>query len=69
MIHVNMGVKLNSLVHEEELSSSILKGRIMAVDGPNIIISLLKFSMKDNENNKSKLHVNRLGKPFLHFYG
>jgi len=69
MIHVNMGVKLNSLVYEEELSSSILKGRIMAVDGPNIIISLLKFSMKDNENNKSKLHVNRLGKPILHFYG
>ena len=69
MIHVNMGVKLNSLVYKEELSSSILKGRIMAVDGPNIIISLLKFSMKDNENNKSKLNVNRLGKPILHFYG
>ena len=64
-----MGVKLQDLVRREPINISELEGKIIAVDAPNIIFSLLNFSYKNKQFDFSNLMTDRIQRAISHLYG
>ncbi len=64
-----MGVKLNPIIQRRERTLAELKGSIIAVDAPNIIMSLLHFSHKNPTIFHSDLILDRTQRPISHLYG
>ncbi|MFX0012335.1 MAG: hypothetical protein ACFE9R_18630 [Candidatus Hermodarchaeota archaeon] len=64
-----MGVKLQDLVVRNALSFSELEGKIIAVDAPNIIMSLFSFARKEGTAQTSELILDRTQRPISHLYG
>ncbi len=64
-----MGVKLQDLVRREPIDISELQGKIIAVDAPNIIFSLLNFSYKNKQFDLSNLMTDRTQRAISHLYG
>jgi len=64
-----MGVKLQQLIVRKKIEFSQLSGKIIAVDGPNIIFGLFHFSYKDKINSYSNLMIDRTQRPISHLYG
>ena len=64
-----MGVKLQELVLREPINISELEGKIIAVDAPNIIFSLLNFSYKNKQFDLSNLMTDRTQRAISHLYG
>lgn len=60
-----MGVKLQDLVCRKKIDLSYLKGKIIAIDAPNVIMSLLNVSFK----NAGDLMMDRTQRPISHLYG
>ena len=64
-----MGVKLQELILREPINISELKGKIVAIDAPNIIFSLLNFSYKNKQFDLSDLMTDRTQRAISHLYG
>jgi flap endonuclease-1 len=65
-----MGVKLNSIISRRKLTFEELKGKIIAVDAPNIIMGLLNFSHKNPSfNSSTDLIMDRTQRAISHLYG
>ncbi|TFG28662.1 MAG: hypothetical protein EU532_04800 [Promethearchaeota archaeon] len=64
-----MGVKIQELVLRFPIEISQLAGKIIAIDGPNIIFSLFTFSYKNQEYNFSNLITDRTQRAISHLYG
>jgi flap endonuclease-1 len=64
-----MGVKLQDLVIREPIEFSKLAGRIVAVDAPNIIMSLFNFARKNPDGSHAELILDRTQRPISHLYG
>ena len=64
-----MGVKLKEIILRRKIEVSDLIGKIIAIDGPNIIMGLFSFARKDSEGNNSGLILDRTQRPISHLYG
>ena len=64
-----MGVKLQDLVIRNAIEFSKLTGKIIAVDSPNIIMSLFNFARKNNDGSQAGLILDRTQRPISHLYG
>jgi hypothetical protein len=64
-----MGVKLQDLVVRKPLDFSKLAGKIVAVDAPNIIMSLFNFARKNPDGSRAGLILDRTQRPISHLYG
>ena len=64
-----MGVKLQELVVSKDIEIKQLAGRIIAVDAPNIIMSLFNFAYKDQSYSYSNLMTDRTSRVISHLYG
>ncbi|MBY9021053.1 MAG: hypothetical protein KGD67_08340 [Candidatus Lokiarchaeota archaeon] len=64
-----MGVKLQDLVIRNPLDISKLVGKIIAVDAPNIIMSLFNFARKNPDGSQAGLILDRTQRPISHLYG
>ena len=62
-----MGVKIKELITKTTISFDLLKGKIIAIDAPNIIFQFFGFVL-DRENS-SNLFIDRTQKPINHLYG
>ncbi len=64
-----MGVKLRDLVIKEPIEFSKLAGKIIAVDAPNVIMSLFNFARKNSDGSSGGLILDRTQRPISHLYG
>ena len=64
-----MGVKLQDLVIRNAIEFSNLAGKIIAVDAPNIIMSLFNFARKNSDGSQAGLILDRTQRPISHLYG
>jgi len=65
-----MGVKVDPIIQRRKVTFQELKGKIIAVDAPNIIMGLLNFSHKNRSFNKSTdLILDRTQRVISHLYG
>ena len=64
-----MGVKLQDLVIRNAIEFSKLAGKIIAVDAPNVIMSLFNFARKNPDGSKAGLILDRTQRPISHLYG
>ena len=64
-----MGVKLQDLVVRKPLDFSKLAGKIIAVDAPNVIMSLFNFARKNPDGSRAGLILDRTQRPISHLYG
>ena len=65
-----MGVKLDPIIQRRKITFQELKGKIIAVDAPNIIMGLLNFSHKNPALNKdTNLILDRTQRVISHLYG
>ncbi|MHA2131586.1 MAG: hypothetical protein ACW99L_16595 [Promethearchaeota archaeon] len=64
-----MGVKLQELIIRKTIDYDVLKGKIVAIDAPNIIMSLFNFTRKDSEGSPAGLLLDRTQRPISHLYG
>ncbi len=64
-----MGVKLQDLVVRKPIDFSKLSGKIMAVDAPNVIMSLFNFVRKNPDGSRAGLILDRTQRPISHLYG
>ena len=64
-----MGVKLQNLVVRKPLDFPKLAGKVIAVDAPNIIMSLFKFARKNPDGSRADLILDRTQRPISHLYG
>lgn len=64
-----MGVKLTNLVIRNTIDFSKLAGKIIAVDAPNIIMSLFNFARKNPDGSHAGLILDRTQRPISHLYG
>jgi flap endonuclease-1 len=64
-----MGVKLHDLIATKNIDYQRLKGRILAVDAPNVIMSLLNFTRKNQIVPDSNLFFDRTQRVINHLYG
>jgi len=64
-----MGVKLHDLITSTRADFHNLKGKILAVDAPNIIMSLLNFTAKNLSSETSNLFFDRTQRVINHLYG
>ena len=70
MIYVsNMGVKLQNIIVRKNIEFQDLKGRIIAVDAPNIIMGLFNFARKNPDGTYAGLILDRTQRPISHLYG
>lgn len=61
-----MGVKLRTLVEPQPIGYNLLEGSVMAIDGPNIVYSLVSFRRKGSERS---IILDRTQRPISHLYG
>jgi len=64
-----MGVKLQDLIIRNPIEISKLAGKIIAVDAPNIIMSLFNFARKNPDGSHAGLILDRTQRPISHLYG
>lgn len=64
-----MGVKIGELIIRTPIDFSKLQGKIITIDAPNIIFSLLNFAYKNKQFNFSNLMTDRTQRPISHLYG
>ena len=66
-----MGVKLKDIIVSKEINLKDLEGTIIAIDAPNIIMSLFNFSYKNERYNysNSKFMTDRTQRAISHLYG
>jgi flap endonuclease-1 len=64
-----MGVKLKELIVRNKIEFSELAGKIMAIDAPNIIMSLFNFARKNPDGSRAGLILDRTQRPISHLYG
>jgi len=65
-----MGVKLNPIIQCRKLTFQELKGKIIAVDAPNIIMGLLNFTHKNPSfNDSTDFILDRTQRVISHLYG
>ena len=64
-----MGVKLRDLVIRHAIEFSKLAGKIIAVDAPNVIMSLFNFARKNPDGSQVGLILDRTQRPISHLYG
>jgi flap endonuclease-1 len=64
-----MGVKLRKIIIRKQVHFQDLAGRIIAVDAPNIIMSLFNFARKNVDGSYAGLVLDRTQKPISHLYG
>ena len=64
-----MGVKLQNLVIRKAIEYSKLAGKIIAVDAPNVIMSLFNFARKNPDGSQAGLILDRTQRPISHLYG
>ena len=44
-----MGIKLHEIISRKKIEFQRLEGKIIAVDAPNIIMSLFNFALKNSD--------------------
>lgn len=64
-----MGVKLQDLLIRNTIEFSKLVGKIIAIDAPNIIMSLFNFARKNPDGSQAGLILDRTQRPISHLYG
>ncbi len=64
-----MGVKLQNIIVRKQLEYQDLKGKIIAIDAPNIIMGLFTFARKDSDGTDAGLILDRTQRPISHLYG
>ena len=64
-----MGVKLQELVSKKIVSFPELAGNIIAIDAPNIIMSLFNFARKNSDGTNADLILDRTQRAISHLYG
>ena len=64
-----MGVKLQELILRKKIEYSQLKGKIIAIDAPNIIFQLFNYAIKSKDGKKSNLIIDRTQRVISHLYG
>ncbi len=64
-----MGVKLQSIIIRKEIDYQDLRGKIIAIDAPNIIMGLFNFAHKNNDGTYGDLIIDRTQRPISHLYG
>ena len=64
-----MGVKLQELVVKKIVGYPELAGSIIAIDAPNIIMSLFSFTRKNPDGTNAELILDRTQRPISHLYG
>ena len=64
-----MGVKLQELVVRNKIEFSELAGKILAIDAPNVIMSLFNFARRNPDGSRAGLILDRTQRPISHLYG
>jgi len=64
-----MGVKIKEILLFDKIDLKNLKRKIVAVDGPNIVMSLLRFSYQNKSPYNAKYLLDRTRRPISHLYG
>jgi flap endonuclease-1 len=64
-----MGIKLQDLVIRNKVEFSELAGKIIAIDAPNIVMSLFNFARKEGVNSSGGAILDRTQRPISHLYG
>lgn len=64
-----MGVKLQEIIVRKQIAFQDLTGKIIAVDAPNIIMSLFNFARKNPDGTYAGLILDRTQRPISHLYG
>jgi flap endonuclease-1 len=64
-----MGVKLQDLIVRNKIEFSELMGKILAIDAPNVIMSLFNFARKNPDGSRAGLILDRTQRPISHLYG
>ena len=63
-----MGVKLQEIIVRKKIEFPDLAGKIIAVDAPNIIMSLFRFTRKNPDGSYGELILDRTQRPISHLY-
>jgi flap endonuclease-1 len=69
-----MGVKFKEIIVRSEFDLKRLRGSIIAIDGPNLLMNLLNFAFQNNKSNsnfynQSNLIIDRTQRVISHLYG
>jgi len=64
-----MGVKLQDLVVRKPLEFSDLAGKVVAIDAPNVVMSLFNFARKNPDGSRAGLILDRTQRTISHLYG
>jgi flap endonuclease-1 len=64
-----MGVKLQELIIRNKIEFSELACKILAIDAPNVIMSLFNFARKNPDGSRAGLILDRTLRPISHLYG
>lgn len=64
-----MGVKLKELIVRNKIDFSELAGKVLAIDAPNVIMSLFNFARKNPDGSRAGLILDRTQRPISHLYG
>ena len=69
-----MGVKFKEIIIRSELDLKRLRGSIVAIDGPNLLMNLLNFATPNKDSNanfynRSNLIIDRTQRVISHLYG
>jgi flap endonuclease-1 len=64
-----MGVKIQNLIISKVIDIQDLRGKIIAVDAPNIIMGLFNFTLKNPGNSDTRFILDRTQRPISHLYG
>lgn len=64
-----MGVKLKDIIIRNNIKVSELAGSIIAIDAPNIIMSLFNFTRKNPDGRNAGLLMDKTQRPISHLYG
>jgi flap endonuclease-1 len=64
-----MGVKIKEIIVRQHIDYRDLAGKIIAVDAPNIIMSLFNFSFRPTSQSYNKLLIDRTQRPISHLFG
>jgi flap endonuclease-1 len=64
-----MGVKLQDLINRKPVGFQEMGGKVIAIDAPNIIMSLFNFVRKNPDGSYAGLILDRTQRPISHLYG
>jgi flap endonuclease-1 len=64
-----MGVKLKDIIVRNSIEVSELAGSVIAIDAPNIIMSLFNFARKNPDGSYAGLLMDQTHRPISHLYG